>query len=318
MDSCSCKYYLVVWANFNLMHNSLLITFYNQSCLTLYSFWGSLLHSLTMWLIVTYQSQHNLHLLFCCTLSILALISLVLMALFCAAIKRDLVSLVRFPSRSHVQVFSCEIVAWNIRTVVFLSIPVSLFLKLFYLSLRCQCDYRYYYTLYEFSTPVLVDCLSLETEWQQVSSGPQDSSQYSGRSQQYCNLNDLDFHLFQFLFHAFGDCSKCTNYNWYHRHPQVPQFCVVFLFFCFFFFCVCVFLVLWQDLSIRLSFPFFWFSLSDPLEWQNPLVDRILLLLLLLLISPRLGLLFRIWWSVCIPKSKRTLSVLFQGWILVI
>ena len=35
----------------------------------------------------------------------------------------------------------------------------------------------------EFFTSVLTDALSLEFEWQQVSSSLQDSSQYSGRSQ---------------------------------------------------------------------------------------------------------------------------------------
>ena len=51
---------------------------------------------------------HHLYLLFCCVLSIHALICLVLMALFCAAIRRDSISLLRFPFLSHVQVFSCE------------------------------------------------------------------------------------------------------------------------------------------------------------------------------------------------------------------
>ena len=36
--------------------------------------------------------------------------------------------------------------------------------------------------LWEFFTPTLTDCFSLESEWQQVSSSLQDSSQYSGRS----------------------------------------------------------------------------------------------------------------------------------------
>ena len=61
-----------------------------------------------MWLIVSSLSPHNLHLLFCCALSILALICLVLMALFYATIRRDSVSLLKFPFRSQVQVLSCE------------------------------------------------------------------------------------------------------------------------------------------------------------------------------------------------------------------
>ena len=61
-----------------------------------------------MWLIVLSLLPHNLHLLFCCVLSILALIWLVLMALFDASIRKDSVSLLRFPLLSHVHVFSCE------------------------------------------------------------------------------------------------------------------------------------------------------------------------------------------------------------------
>ena len=53
-------------------------------------------------------TRHSLHLLFCSILSILALIWLFLMALFCAAIRRDSVSLLKFPFLSHVQVLSCE------------------------------------------------------------------------------------------------------------------------------------------------------------------------------------------------------------------
>ena len=44
---------------------------------------------------------------------------------------------------------------------------------------------------FEFFTSVLADGLSLEFEWQQVSSSLQDSSQYSGRSQQCCSLDGL-------------------------------------------------------------------------------------------------------------------------------
>ena len=46
----------------------------------------SLIHSLIMWLTVSSLSPHNLHLLFCCVLSIVTSIYFLLMALFCAAI----------------------------------------------------------------------------------------------------------------------------------------------------------------------------------------------------------------------------------------
>ena len=56
-------------------------------------------------------------------------------------------------------------------------------------------------SLLEFFTLVLADGFSLEFEWQQVSSSPQDSSQYSGRSQQCCYLDSLNpsanFQVFQ-------------------------------------------------------------------------------------------------------------------------
>ena len=75
---------------------------------------------------VSSLSPHNLHLLFYSVLSILALIWLVFMTLFSAAIRRDSVSLLRFPFLSHVQVFSvwcCLLVVQNAHGVV--SFPSS-------------------------------------------------------------------------------------------------------------------------------------------------------------------------------------------------
>ena len=81
------------------------ITLPTQSCLVWCSLCANLLHSLIMWLIVSSQLPHNLHLLFCYVISVRALIWLVLISLFCAAIRRDSVSLLRFPFLSHVHVF---------------------------------------------------------------------------------------------------------------------------------------------------------------------------------------------------------------------
>ena len=67
-----------------------------------------MLHSLNMRFIVPSLSPHDLHLLFCCVLSLLALIWLFLMALFCAAFWRDSVSQKKFPFVSHIHVFTCE------------------------------------------------------------------------------------------------------------------------------------------------------------------------------------------------------------------
>ena len=88
-----CIYHLLVWSIFNFLHIFQWITLPTQSCLVLYSFCANLLHSLIMWLIV---SSPLSHLLFCCVLSILALIWLVLLVLFCAAIWRESVSLSLF------------------------------------------------------------------------------------------------------------------------------------------------------------------------------------------------------------------------------
>ena len=91
-----CIYHLFEWSNWNFQW------------IALYSFCANLLHSLIPWLTVSSLSLHTLHLLFCCVLSILALIWLVLMALSCAAIMRDSVSFLKFPFLSQVQVFWCE------------------------------------------------------------------------------------------------------------------------------------------------------------------------------------------------------------------
>ena len=104
-----CIYHLFVWSNWNFLHISEWTTLPTQSCLALYSFCANLLDSLIMGLIVSSLSPHSLHLLFCCVLSILALIWLVLMALSCVTIRRDSVCLLKFPFLSEVQVFWCEV-----------------------------------------------------------------------------------------------------------------------------------------------------------------------------------------------------------------
>ena len=86
------------------MQNSQWITLPTQLCQILYSFCANLLHSLIMWLIVSSLSPHNLHLLFCCVLSILISVWLIFYWIFCADIRRDL----GFPLLA-VHVFSFEI-----------------------------------------------------------------------------------------------------------------------------------------------------------------------------------------------------------------
>ena len=144
-----CIYNLLVLSNLNFLHISQWITLTTQSCLALYSFCANLLCSLIMWLIVSSLSLHSLHLLFCCVLPILALIWLVLMALSCVAVRRDSVSLLRFPFLSEVQVF------WWVLLVLlllftffysFLHFPLSkCFLLLFF---EFHEFFRFYFFLY--------------------------------------------------------------------------------------------------------------------------------------------------------------------------
>ena len=83
---------MFIWSNLNFLHNSQWIILPTQSYLVLYSLCANLLHLFIMRLIVSSLSPDNQRLLFCCVLSILALPYLVLMALFCVAIRRDSVS----------------------------------------------------------------------------------------------------------------------------------------------------------------------------------------------------------------------------------
>ena len=88
-----CIYHLLVWSNWNFLHISHWITLPTQSFLALYSC-AYLLHLLIMWLIISSLLPHSLHLLLCCVIAILILIWLVLMALSCAAIRRDSVIII--------------------------------------------------------------------------------------------------------------------------------------------------------------------------------------------------------------------------------
>ena len=99
-DSWFCIYHFFVWSDF--LHDSQWITLPTQLCLVLYSFCANLLPLLNTWLTVLSLSPYNLHLLIWSVLYILALILLVLIALFCVAIRGDSISLVRVPF------FSCE------------------------------------------------------------------------------------------------------------------------------------------------------------------------------------------------------------------
>ena len=131
-----CIYHLLAWSNLNFLHISQWITLPTISCLALYSFYANLLHSLIIWLMVSTLSL-CLHLLFCCHLSILTLIWLVLIVLFCAAIKWDSVSLLKFLFLSHVQGLSCEMLFSSCSKV-----PCSCFPSHFFLSFCHSVIYR--------------------------------------------------------------------------------------------------------------------------------------------------------------------------------
>ena len=134
-DSGFCIYHLFEWSNFNFLHNSQWITLPTQRCLVIYSFCANLLHSLIMWLIVSFLPPHNLQLLFCCGLSILALIWLVLMALFCAAIRRDSVSLLRF---SIIIIITYILLYLIFHDIVCFIIPYISLYRIFY-DFTCIC-----------------------------------------------------------------------------------------------------------------------------------------------------------------------------------
>ena len=77
----------------------------------------------------------------------------------------QLLSLLKFPFHNHVHVFLCTILpVWHLKY------PLSCFLPIYYY-------YYYYFTPCEFFLPALSGGLLLKTDWLQVSSCLQDSSQ---------------------------------------------------------------------------------------------------------------------------------------------
>ena len=110
-----------IWSNLNFLHNSLWIAFPTQSCPVLYSFWANLQYLLIMWLIIWSLSSHNLHLLFCCVISILLWHSCSLWCYFVLLweeiqfLSKSFLFLAMFKSsRVSFRLFA----AWNIHTVV--------------------------------------------------------------------------------------------------------------------------------------------------------------------------------------------------------
>ena len=134
---------------------------------------------------------------------------------------------------------------------------------------------------FEFSTPNLTNSFSLKFEWQQVSK---------------IRLGieaDLDTAVvwiaFQSLYQAFGDCSKSTNYNWYHHHFHFSLFPFQFS----------------SKVDVLIFSTFTLKSARTPklTIWQ---------VLFFLMIFIRSGLLVEIWWSFSISKSQRNLCISFS------
>ena len=113
-DAGLCIYYLFVWSNLNVLHDSQWITLPTQSCIVLHSYCAIFgIHLLCDWSFRLFTISSIHHLQFCCVLSIRALIWLVLPVLFCAAVRRNSVSLLSFPFLNQVQVFSWEMLFIN-------------------------------------------------------------------------------------------------------------------------------------------------------------------------------------------------------------
>ena len=180
-DAGLCVYHLLEWSNLNCLHISQWITLPIQSYLVLYSFCATLLHSFIMWLIVSSLSPYSLHLLFCWVLSILALMWLVLMALWCCYLERLLLSStpLEFFASVLANGFSLES-AWQQFSsgLQDSSRDSGRSQQCCHLdSLYPSANFQLLFTPREFFTSALADGLSLEFEWQQVSSSLQNCPQ---------------------------------------------------------------------------------------------------------------------------------------------
>ena len=96
--------------------------------------------------------------------------------------------------------------------------------------------------------------------------------------------SSFNFHFFLFGFKPLRQFQA-------HHHPHLPY----------------ILFVLWQGLSIYLSFCFLLFSFCDPTEQQNSLGVR----LFSFLINTRSDPPTEIGWSICIAKSNRILCISF-------
>ena len=100
---------------------------------------------------------------------------------------------------------------------------------------KSLCDY--YFTPCKFFLPALVRGLSLESVWQQISSGFQDSSQYSSRSQWCYSLDGLnspsDFQFFLVLKTILVSLSPSCSTFFFTSQPGYKHFSNFSFFFYF-------------------------------------------------------------------------------------
>ena len=154
--------------------------------------------------------------------------------------------------------------------------------------------------IYSYFTPVLADCLSRESERKQVFSNLQDSSQYSGPSQECFSLDGLHsssyFQVLQSLYQSFADCTKSTNYNWNHRHFHFPRF----------------FQFPSKVRVLNLFSLSFNFTRCSAGTAKSTILQVLFFFLFFFFINIRSGSLAEIRWSVCISKSQRSLCVSFS------
>ena len=255
-----CIYHLLVWSNLNFLHISQWITLPTQWCFALYSSCANLLHSLITWLMVSSLSPHSLHLLFCWVLSILALIWLVLMALFCVAIRRDFVSLLKFPFLSHFQVLSCEMLFISRLNRLYFalisnssclpskplgtvpSVPSSSWSVTFFLALWQDLNSYLYFCflssfhfdplglknakcVWECFAPVLTSVFF--DEFWMPANFPSTSKTFLTILADF-NSTVSEWHRFLLLFLIFRFSFRDSSYNWCHRHLHLLQLFQVF------------------------------------------------------------------------------------------
>ena len=105
------------------------------------------------------------------------------------------------------------------------SYAIHIAFPLFLAYLKTQLHIQFSKSMQTGLSKVNMQCGCNNATGQQVSSGFQDSSQYSGQSQQCCSLSGFylspDVQIPVFPFKASEDHSRSITYNWYHHNLHV-------------------------------------------------------------------------------------------------